>query len=74
MGVPLNFYHSSQSLQTFSPLEAEQISWSFGSWHPSDSASFAFADGSVQILSAETNSDVYAALGNVADGGVTGTF
>ena len=73
-GVPLNFYHSSRSLTTFTTVDAQQISWSFSSWHPSDSASFAFADGSVQILSAETNLDVYASIGNVADGGFTGTF
>jgi len=68
MGVELTLYHSSQNLPSISSFVGQQISWAFGSWHPGDAASFAFADGSVQILTADINSETYANLGHIYDG------
>lgn len=67
-GVPLNFYHSSQNLSSISTLTAQQISFAFGSWHPGNSSSFVFADGSTRILDADIEPAVFANIGHRADG------
>lgn len=71
--VPLNFYHSSKSLTSFSSNAAHnrimrQITWAFGSWHPGDSSTFAFADGSTRVVNADLDPDVYANMGHKDDG------
>lgn len=68
-GVPLNFYHSSQNLSSISSFVGQQISFAFGSWHPGNSATFAFADGGTRILNAEDLSpEVFANVGHISDG------
>lgn len=73
-GVPLNFYHSSQDLASISAFKGQQISFAFGSWHPGNGATFAFADGSTRILNADIAPTVFANVGHRADGRGTEEF
>lgn len=75
--VPLNFYHMSQSFTGASFSSGanhervlRRITWAFGSWHPGNTASFAFADGSVRNLNGSIAPDIYAAIGHREDGQV----
>lgn len=49
------------------PNDQAASQYAFGSWHPGV-CHFAFADGSVQALSVNTNTDLLAKLGNRNDG------
>lgn len=73
-GVPLNYYHSTQSLGSISSLVGEQISFSFGSWHAGDFSIFVFADGSTHVLSGDIDATVYSNLGSRSDGNVVDGF
>ena len=71
--VPLNYYHSSQNLDSF-PSNAEhervvrRITWAFGSWHPGNASTFAFADGSTRVISANIQPVAYSSMGHRDDG------
>ena len=68
-GVRVNLYHTSQEIPTMTTLLAQQISFAFGSWHPGDNSTFAFADGSTRVISGtDIEEQVYAALGHRSDG------
>ncbi len=73
-GIKLNFYHSSQNLASISSLQANQISFAFGSWHAGDLVNFAFADGSVKGIRGNVSPAVYSRLGMHSDGQLLGEF
>ena len=73
--VPLNLYHSSQHFTSTSfnsgahkERVARRVTWSFGSWHPGDAATFAFADGSTRVITSDLAPNIYAAMGHKDDG------
>ena len=74
MGVPMNLYHLSSTWTSASTLQAQQIAWSFGSWHAGGVSIFAFADGSARILSDSVDELTYANLGHKSDGAILGEF
>lgn len=74
-GVLLNYYHSAQLAQstdefgnTFDQNDARRLTWAFGSWHPGNSVTFAVADGSVQVISADIDREAFANMGHRHDG------
>ena len=78
--LPLNYYHQFGDEQLLSMTNGQreslfaEMQLAFGSWHAGNGVTFSLGDGSTRFLNADILPEIYANLGNRADGESLGSF